>query len=118
RNSLLTESSWGSALKMRKTTIETRIIEDMDPVIECTLQEFGCAKKRMQYIEYLLVFLASRVRNYGCKEDKFSKGTIILHAIAYLAEAGCWEDSLQRVDRNILIMGSEAVYHKPYRKMK
>jgi hypothetical protein len=27
-----------------------------------------------------------------------------------LAEADCWEDSLKRVDRNILVMGSGAVY--------
>ena len=84
----------------------------------------------MDVLKYFFPCLASRVRDYGCEEDKvstlpttggrqtcwLSKATISLAIIllvitmSTIAEADCWEDSLKQVDRDILVMGSEAVY--------
>jgi hypothetical protein len=35
---------------------------------------------------------------------------LLVITMSTIAEADCWEDSLKRMDRDILVMGSEAVY--------
>jgi hypothetical protein len=84
----------------------------------------------MDVLKYFFPCLASRVRDDGCEEDKvstlpatggrqtcwLSKATIsvaiilLVITMSTIAEADCWEDSLKQVDRDILVMGSEAVY--------
>ena len=40
----------------------------------------------------------------------FLAGTLLFLSMSAIAEGACWEDSLSRVDRDILVMGSGAVY--------
>src|SRR5262247_1081042 len=47
----------------------------------------------------------------GYQRPRFLLAIILLViTMTTIAEADCWEDSLKQVDRDILVMGSEAVY--------
>jgi hypothetical protein len=47
----------------------------------------------------------------GYLKPRFLLAVILLViTMSTIAEADCWEDSLKQVDRDILVMGSEAVY--------
>jgi hypothetical protein len=54
----------------------------------------------------------------SCRMRRFLLGIILLViTMSTVAVADCWDDSLKQVDRDILVMDSEAVY-KSHRKMK
>lgn len=53
---------------------------------------------------------AGRLKRFTMLSQFLLANILLVITMSTVAEAGCWEDSLKQVDRDILVMASEAVY--------